>query len=200
MQVIMNKLQEVKNELTNKNLYACNDPCCTQWNDETCHVWNVSFAPRFNFDMTINISSFVQQGIGDLDLVSSHQRCEGMFPAFALSIAAMTCRKIGCSRALSAVGASKSWSTTVSSDGMEKSGFTWLSSFDIAAPSHAPKHNEIDTIDLDKNIIMLVVGAHYRGGNNGLPGRPYQATVGKYYRFFPRISLHHIDKFFLCLC
>tara|TARA_Y100000389_G_scaffold15396_1_gene13632 strand:- start:24615 stop:32462 length:7848 start_codon:yes stop_codon:yes gene_type:complete len=68
VQVIMNKLQEVKNELTNRNLYACNNPCCTQWNDETCHVWDVSFAPRFNFDMTINISSFVQQGIGDLDL------------------------------------------------------------------------------------------------------------------------------------
>ena len=107
-----------------------------------------------------------------------------MFPAFALSIAAMTRRKIGTACVVGCQ--SEELSTNCVFRRMEKSGFTWLSSFDISSTLHAPKHNEIDTIDLDKNIIMLVVGEEHIIEVEWITGSTISGHENMYYRFFPR--------------
>tara|TARA_B100001142_G_scaffold188305_1_gene187467 strand:- start:15753 stop:23849 length:8097 start_codon:yes stop_codon:yes gene_type:complete len=147
--VIKAKLEDVKAELTNVSLYQCSGPCCEKWDEATCSAAEVSFAPRFNFDMGIDISDFVQQGIGGIDLqfeAINHVQvfvflASAMFCAILLSTAAITCKKIGCSRAFSAEGESVSCSTTKSSEGTLNSGFIWLSSLDISCNSCAMFQN-----------------------------------------------------------
>ena len=68
IQVIIAKLMQVRDELTNTTKYPCRDPCCSNWDEDRCDAANVNFDASFDFDMGVDVADFVEESSGDLDL------------------------------------------------------------------------------------------------------------------------------------